>query len=84
MNNCKRCKSVRVAYISGKCSDLCSFTAQLAEGIEVEGDGYTPQGVGLVNEYGDYVEFEYCLDCGQIQGEFPVKDAAVHKAIKGM
>lgn len=21
---------------------------------------------------GDYVEFDYCLDCGQIQGTFPV------------
>jgi hypothetical protein len=32
-----------------------------------------------VNSYGDYVEFEYCLDCGQIQGDgFPVKESALN------
>jgi hypothetical protein len=24
--------------------------------------------------HGDYIEFRYCLNCGQIQGEFPIEN----------
>jgi hypothetical protein len=74
VDKCKRCESERLAYICGKCSDMCSFS----DGTR-EMDGYSPQNVGLVNSYGDYVEFGYCLDCGQIQGKFPVSKAAVDR-----
>jgi hypothetical protein len=33
--------------------------------------GYVPSCLGVGE--GDYVEFEYCLDCGQIMGKFPVE-----------
>lgn len=33
-------------------------------------DGYVLSGIGIGG--GDYVEFKYCLDCGQIQGDFPI------------
>jgi len=33
--------------------------------------GYVPRDMGIGG--GDYVKFSYCADCGQIQGEFPVK-----------
>jgi len=36
---------------------------------------YAPENVGIGG--GDYVDFEYCLDCGQMQGEFPISEAAV-------
>lgn len=64
---CQRCESTRVASISGKCSDCC-FTSVGGK----EKDGYAPQDMGLKNSYGDYVEFDWCLDCGQIQAQFPV------------
>jgi hypothetical protein len=32
--------------------------------------GYVPRDLGIGG--GDDVEFDYCLDCGQIQGRFPL------------
>lgn len=57
---CQRCNSDRVASISSKSSDLncVSFNAR-------EKNGYVPEGMGIGG--GDYVEFDWCLDCGQIQ-----------------
>lgn len=70
---CQKCKSERVASINGHCRDACFFDVP---GVGSR-DGYAPQNVGLKNSYGDYVEFEYCLNCGQIQGEFPVPEKNV-------
>jgi hypothetical protein len=44
---------------------MCSFQAD-----EIETNDYVPERVGIGG--GDYVAFEYCLDCGQIQGRFPI------------
>ena len=38
-----------------------------------EGEGYLPDDIGIGG--GDYIDFDYCLDCGQIQGEFPLPPA---------
>lgn len=62
---CKKCNSERIASVGGKCSDL--FSASIGG---AEHDGYVPRDLGIGG--GDYVELEYCLDCGQIQGEFPL------------
>jgi hypothetical protein len=32
--------------------------------------GYVPRDLGIGG--GDDVHFDYCLDCGQIQGKFPL------------
>jgi len=64
---CDNCKSNLVADVLAKCSDMCHF--ELNDTIL---DGYVPNNVHIGG--GDYVEFEYCLDCGKIQGNFPVKD----------
>lgn len=37
-------------------------------------NGYVPDDIGI-GEYGDYMRFTYCLDCGQIQGKFPLPPA---------
>jgi hypothetical protein len=37
-----------------------------------EVDGYVPSGLNI--GHGDYISFHYCLDCGQIQGEFPIPE----------
>lgn len=65
MSQCQRCKSERVALLNAKCSDCCQL---VAEGKELF--GYVADDAGIGG--GDYVEFYYCLDCGQIQGKFPV------------
>jgi len=33
-------------------------------------NGYVPNDLGIGD--GDYLEFDLCLDCGQIQGDFPL------------
>jgi hypothetical protein len=62
--NCKRCQSNRIADVTGKCSDCCNITLK-----GTEHDGSIPKDIGI--GAGDYIEFSYCLDCGQIQGTFP-------------
>lgn len=63
--SCQRCHSHRVAHLSAKSSDMAFFSLG-----DKEKDGYLPDDVGIGG--GDYVELSYCLDCGQIQGRFPL------------
>ena len=62
MGGCQRCKSERVVHISVKCSDM--FWNSITDR-----SGYVPADMGIGN--GDYVEFLYCMHCGQIQGTWP-------------
>lgn len=64
--NCQKCSSERIMSATGKCSDTCGFSIN-----GVDADGYVPKGIGIGG--GDYIKFNYCLDCGQIQGKFPVE-----------
>ena len=77
---CSRCQSTRIARVTAKCSDLCYVKI---EGVG-EHDGYAPtdMGIGTKDTCGDYVEFSWCLDCGQIQGRWPVKQTEIEKAAK--
>lgn len=63
---CQKCQSERVATVSGKTSDM--FCGDIAGARDV--DGYVPSDWGIGGS--DYIEFSYCLDCGQMQGEFPL------------
>lgn len=65
----------RIAYVIGKCNDMCRF--QAVEGNEIihEQIGYVPDGFNIGG--GDYLEFTFCLDCGRIIPErdekFPIE-----------
>ena len=62
---CQRCQSTRMAYILARCSDMCS--------VDLAGrhsHGYVPRDLGIGG--GDDVQLRYCLDCGQLQGRFPL------------
>lgn len=72
--SCQRCKSKRIAEVNGKCSDMCSYEVS---GTEVS--GYVPSDLGVGG--GDYIEVKYCLDCGQLQGKFPLPVAEIEKDI---
>lgn len=61
---CQRCSSERVGKINGKSSDLNNYSLG-----EKSGDGYVPYDWGIGG--GDYYSIKICLDCGQVQGEFP-------------
>lgn len=67
---CIKCSSDRVINISGKTSDCYSHNYQGREYI-----GYVPDNIGIGG--GDYIEFELCLNCGQIQDTFPKQDPNV-------
>lgn len=66
-----KCGSKRIISVSGKCSDMCVLAYY---GTEI--CGYVPQGVGISNNE-DYLDFSFCLDCGKIQGEFPISEKLI-------
>ena len=72
MSNCQACRSERVAHVNGKVSDC--FEAHVGDNDHY---GYVPADLSI--GHGDYVEFEYCLDCGQIQGDFPLPATDLEK-----
>lgn len=71
--HCQRCGSDRVLTISGKCSDCSNAMYK-----DREHDGYVLYGVGLGG--GDYIEATVCMECGQLQGEFPISEEKVSAA----
>ncbi len=68
---CSKCNSVRIADITGKTADLCHITVM----DNYEHDGDVPRDMGIGG--GDYLSFSYCLECGQIQGDFPIPTTEV-------
>ncbi len=74
MTKCK-CGSERLAGVCAKCSDLCNY--EVADGRE--SDGYVPYEVGIGG--GDNIEIIYCLDCGTIQGDFPIAEEFITEAM---
>ncbi len=72
VTNCSKCNSDRIVNLMAKCSDLCSISYK-----DLRYHGYVPYDIGIGN--GDYVEFNYCADCGQIQGDFPIQEDVLTK-----
>lgn len=60
-----KCGSDRIASVSGKTSDSCSVRLG-----DMSAEGYPPFDMGIGG--GDYIRFKYCLNCGTIQGSFPL------------
>jgi hypothetical protein len=75
--SCQRCKKDRVCSISAKCSD--GFSGYIGG---KRCDGYVPSDMGISRSE-DYVELKYCLDCGQIQGKFPLKPTVLEQGDEG-
>ena len=63
--SCKSCNSKRIATVNGKTSDMCSVRVG-----NKEHNGYVPDDMGIGGS--DYIDFKYCLDCGKINGNFPM------------
>lgn len=72
--NCQRCKSRRILSAGCTCSDM--FYASI-QGKEY--DGYVPNDLGVGGRYGYDLDIEVCLDCGQLQGKFPLPVAEMEK-----
>ena len=69
---CQRCQSERVIAVCAKCSDCCGVNLGSSSM-----EGYVPTDLGIGG--GDYIEFNLCLECGQLQGKFPQLSAAIEK-----
>lgn len=74
--SCQACGSGRLFDVYAKCSDL--FHAYVADGYGH--DGYVPDDIGIGD--GDHVEFTYCLDCGQLEGEWPLPESSLEREIE--
>ena len=61
---CQNCNSERIVSLYGNCSEGFSVTLGDAESEEV------PSDLGIGGS--EYLEFDYCLNCGQVQGDFPL------------
>lgn len=79
MCDSKHCESNRIAHVDAKCSDLCSMSFP---NLSADHDGYVPKGMNIGG--GDYIDFYYCLDCGKIQGEFPVTNDDIEETLAKM
>ena len=75
-STCQKCQSKRTATVTAKCSDCCSVALDSSEQFS---DGYAPDDMNIGG--GDYVNFSFCLDCGQLQGEWPLAQTEVEKAV---
>ena len=62
---CQSCKSDRILSVNAKCADRCMLSLE-----GKDHNGSVPEGFGIGG--GDYIRFDLCVDCGQIQGQFPL------------
>lgn len=70
------CSSNRILHIYGKTSDC--FNMQYKD---IEYESYPPLDINISKD-GDSIEFDLCLDCGKIIGNFPIPDEKIIKYMK--
>ncbi len=65
---CSECNSHKLVSITAKVSDMChiQWYAHPETGNVKEQCGYVPKVLGLGDD-SDYLEFKFCIDCGQVQ-----------------
>ena len=70
-----KCGSHRIASVNAKCSDMCHVEIEDEKGFVNESQDYAPKDMNIGG--GDYIRFAYCLDCGTIQGSFPLEQTGL-------
>lgn len=69
MKKCQRCNSGRLLNVRARSKDMNTYEMVNDENALPLYSGYD---LGLFGEGGDYEEYTVCLECGQMQGEFPL------------
>lgn len=72
MQLCQSCKSQRIMFIGAKSSDGNGGNIR-----NKEFSGYVPRDLNIGG--GDYIEISFCLDCGQMQGEWPAPEHEIEQ-----
>lgn len=72
MEKCQSCNSERILSVQSHASDMHSWSIG-----DIENDGYLPTDLGIGGS--DDCEFELCLDCGMLQGEWPLPLSKMEK-----
>ena len=72
---CQRCGSFRVLNIQAHGRDCNNF-----ELLGHEFQGYVPDDLGIGS--GDDVECDVCLECGQMQGKFPIPPTRLEAGVQ--
>jgi hypothetical protein len=62
-----KCGSDQILRVSGKVGDMCSCLFPVEKKYT---QGYVHHGLEIGG--GDYLTFDLCLNCGQVQGYFPI------------
>jgi hypothetical protein len=70
---CQSCGKEMVVGVDAKCADSCC--------IGDHDPDYVPENLGIGG--GDYINFDLCLGCGQIQGKWPVEAWAYLPSLEG-
>jgi len=63
---------------------MCSVKFDNGNGLTAESDSYVPEGIGIGDAYGDYVEMSIDMETGQILNWKQISDAKIIKAIKNV
>lgn len=64
---CSKCLKSRMLNVSAKCDDKCDVTINGRSEC-----GYVPSGLNIGS--GDYLFFSLCLNCGHVDGKFPLDE----------
>jgi hypothetical protein len=72
VETCQRCGSPRATRVLAHCMDMCRVDLG-----GVHRSGYLPEDLGVGRRD---VHFAYCLDCGQVQGTFPLPPTGIESA----
>jgi hypothetical protein len=70
---CQTCCSHRLASIIAKTGEYCVIEISNKRQL-----GPVPREMNIGGD--EYLEFRYCLDCGQLQGIFPVPPIALEQS----
>jgi hypothetical protein len=70
---CQTCYSQRVASVIAKTGEYCVIEISNRRQL-----GPVPKEMNIGGD--EYLEFCYCLDCGQLQGIFPVPPIALEQS----
>ena len=83
MYTCQHCNSPRVAVISAKVSDMCQSTMVNLFEYEPEDFEHVPQDMNIhIPMDSDVMEFQLCLNCGTIQGQWPLPETELERRMQ--